>query len=315
MDCRVSDTQRFKGRKNGSQRLNCDGTVEARTCCLNQLVFGICSVKTEIVYCLTASSMSLEQSLTFYLSPVMVFAVCVVMPMLLAFFGLCISRKLIPAHFVNQSHDVTGPFFSTLGTVYGIFLAFIVSTTWQAFSTTQTNLVQEARYLGDIYFTTKALSQPAQANLQELLRKYRDSIVNEEWKTMERGEPNPKTKELLEQIGSAYMHYNPKDASEASFLQESIRNLSSMTGLRASRIDDSSSGLLEVLWWVLLVGAAATIGFSFLFGAHNFKAQAVMTMLLTGVISMTFFTIVNLDFPFTGSTTVSSEPLSKLEMK
>ena len=132
---------------------------------------------------------------------------------------------------------------------------------------------------------------------------------------MARGEPNPGTKDILEKIGSAYMHYNPKDASESSFLHESIQNLSSMTGLRASRIDDSSSGLLPVLWCVLLVGASATIGFSFLFGAHNFKAQAVMTMLLTGVISMTFFTIVSLDFPFTGSTTVSSEPLRKLDMK
>jgi len=259
--------------------------------------------------------MPLEQSLTFYLSPFMVFVVCVAGPMILAYLGLCLSRKIIPAHFVNQSHDVTGPFFSTLGTVYGIFLAFIVSTTWQSFSTTQTNLVQEARYLGDLYFATKALSQPAQANLQELLAKYRDSIVNGEWKSMAKGEANPETKELLEQIGSAYMHYNPKNASEASFLHESIQNLSCMIGLRASRLDDSSSGLLPVLWCVLLVGAGATIGFSFLFGAHNFKAQAVMTMLLTGVISMTFFTIVSLDFPFTGSTTVTSEPLRNLEMK
>ena len=56
--------------------------------------------------------MSLEQSLCYYLSPVMLFVVCVVVPMLLAFFGLWISRKIIPARFVNQSHDVTGPFYS-----------------------------------------------------------------------------------------------------------------------------------------------------------------------------------------------------------
>ena len=267
------------------------------------------------MHCLISSSMSLEQSLSFYLSPTQLFTICVVGPMLLAFFGLCASRKILPAHFVNQSHDVTGPFFSTLGTVYGIFLAFVVSTTWQAFSTTQSNLVQEARYLGNLYFATKALPAPAQGNLQQLLRDYRDSIVGEEWKTMARGEANPRTEELLQQIGRAYMQYKPKDASDAAFLHESIQNLSSMTGLRASRIDDSSSGLLGVLWCVLLVGGAATIGFSFLFGAHNFKAQAVMTMLLTGVISMTFFTIVNLDFPFTGNTTVSSEPLGNLEMK
>lgn len=259
--------------------------------------------------------MSLEQTLCYDLSEVQLFIFCVALPMLLSFIGLWIFRRIIPSHFLNQSHDVTGPFFSTLGTVYGIFLAFIVSTTWQAFSNTQTNLVQEARYLGNIYFATKAFPSPMQEKLEGLLKDYRDSVVNGEWVTMARGEPNAKTTRILEQIGFAYMHYTPSDATQSSFLHESIQNLSTMTGLRASRIDDSSSGLLPVLWWVLLLGALATIGFSFLFGAHNFKAQAVMTMLLAGVISMTFFTIINLDFPFTGGTTVSSEPFRNLEMK
>jgi hypothetical protein len=38
-------------------------------------------------------------------------------------------------------------------------------------------------------------------------------------------------------------------------------------------------------------------------------------MLLTGVISMTFFTIISLDFPFTGATTVSPEPIQSLDMR
>jgi len=80
--------------------------------------------------CLLAVSLSLEQSLCHDLSMTQLFIVCVAVPMLISVLGLWISRKIIPSHFLNQSHDVTGPFFSTLGTVYGIFLAFIVSTTW-----------------------------------------------------------------------------------------------------------------------------------------------------------------------------------------
>ncbi len=264
--------------------------------------------------CLLAVSLSLEQSLCYHLSSAELFLFCVVGPMLLSLLGLWISRKILPSHFLNQSHDVTGPFFSTLGTVYGIFLAFVVSTTWQEFSKTQSNLVQEAHYLGDLYYAARAFPEPIQGNLQNLLREYRDSLVNGEWKTMEKGEANPQSHQLLEQVGYIYMQYKTADPSESSFLHESIQNLASMAGLRASRIDDSSSGLLPVLWFVLLCGAIATIGFSFLFGAHNFKAQAVMTMLLTGVISMTFFTIITLDFPFTGACIVSPEPLQRLKM-
>ncbi len=267
------------------------------------------------MHLLVASSMCLEQALCYYLSPVELFGLCVILPMILAFLGLAISRKVIPSRFLNQSHDVTGPFFGTLGTVYGIFLAFVVSTMWQQFYNTQSNLVQEARYLGDLYFSAKAFPQPDKEKIQTLLREYRDSVVNNEWKTMEMGEACPATAHLLEQIGEAYMDYKPSKPSEQPFLDDSIQSLSSMAGLRASRIDDSSSGLLSVLWFVILVGAVITIGFSFLFGAHNFKAQALMTVLLTGLICMAFYTIVSLDFPFTGSTTVSPEPLQKLNLR
>ena len=148
-----------------------------------------------------------------------------------------------------------------------------------------------------------------------LLRKYRDSVITDEWKTMARGNASEETQKILEQISEAYMRAKTRDTSDNIFLNQSIQGLSSIAGLRASRIDDSSSGLLPVLWIVLLVGGSVTVGFTFLFGAHNFKAQALMTVLLTGVICMSIFIIINLDFPFTGDTTVSPEAFQNIKME
>jgi hypothetical protein len=210
---------------------------------------------------------------------------------------------------------VTGPFFSTLGTVYGIFLAFIVSTIWQQYSGTSTNLVQEARYLSNLYFSTKSFDQPYQAQIQQLLRSYRDSVVNDEWKSMARGEANPNSEKILGQIADAYMQCKVAEGFDKSFLTLSIEDFSRMKGLRASRLDDSASGLQPTFWLVLILGASVTVGFTFLFGAHNFKAQAVMTMLLTGVICMSIFMILALDFPFTGVEAIPPDPLMKLKME
>jgi len=227
--------------------------------------------------------------------------------MLLALVGLHLFRKAVPLRFLKQSHDVTGPFFSTLGTVYGIFLAFVFTATWQAYSTTSTNVVQEARYLRDLYFVTKAFPQPTQGQLQLLLRNYRDSVVNDEWKSLEKGEANPRTIQLLQEIGNAYLRIRPSNDQEKDFFRTSIEYLTTMNSLRASRIDDSSSGLPVVLWFVLLVGAGATIGLSYLFEAQNFWLQSILTILLTGVICMTCLIIIDLDFPFTGASKISSE--------
>ena len=281
---------------------------------LSNLVFWWQHTNNSPVHSPLIVAMSLEQSLCFYLSPLELLAVCLIPPMLLSVLGLYLFRKGFSLRFLNQSHDVTGPFFTTMGTVYGIFLAFVFTATWEAFSTTSANAVQEARYLRDLYFVTSAFSQPIQGELQQVLRAYRDSVVNDEWKCLEKGEASPKTTQLQRKIGQAYLRIKPANENEKVFLDTSIQYLTKMTNLRASRIDDASSSLPPFLWLVILVGAAATIGLSYLFEAQNFWLQVLLTILLTGLICMTFYIIIDLDFPFTGGTSVSPEAFQRIDM-
>jgi len=258
--------------------------------------------------------MSLEQALCYRLSPLVLVAVTILLPMALSVLGLILFRKVVPFRFLKESHDVTGPFFCTLGTVYGIFLTFIVSAIWQQYSTTSDNLVQEARYLNDLYFATHAFPQPTQGELQNLLRNYRDSLVDEEWPSMAAGEASPKSAALLRQIGSAYLNYKNTPAMDHEFFHVSVQYLTQIASLRAARIDQASSALPFILWIVLLLGGVATVGLSFLFEAKNIWLQSTMTALLTGVICMTFYCIINLDFPFTGPMALSPEPIQHIQM-
>ena len=261
------------------------------------------------------AAFSLEQTLALDLPPFLLGVVCILLPAGLAFFGLLLTRKLIPHHFLSQHHDVTGAIFGTLGTIYGIFLAFIVATTWQYYSTTGSNLVQEARCLGALYSNAQAFPSEFRDQVRRIMRDYREAVVDLEWKSLERGKADPRTAQLLDQLTSSYADHKVDSLAEGAFFLESVSNLNHMKELRTSRIDDSSSGLIPFLWCVLIAGAVATIGFSFLFAPRNFFAQAIMTMLLTGVICLTLYTIVNLDFPFSGLVAISPDPLQKLEMK
>ncbi|CAN5812774.1 hypothetical protein BH09VER1_BH09VER1_33260 [soil metagenome] len=264
---------------------------------------------------LLGTSLSLEQLLVLKLSPLMLAAVCILGPVILAYLGLLLTRKLVSPEYLRQHHDVTGPFFGTLGTVYGVFLAFIVATTWQFYSTTGSNVVEEARNLSELYSDASAFPSPFKEQIQGLLREYRTAVVTREWKSLELGESDPETSKLLRQIENAYASHKVADPTEGVFFHESVRSLNQMQDLRSSRIDDSCTGLVPFLWCVLLAGGAVTIGFSFLFGAQNFTAQAAMTMLLTAIVAMTLYTIVNLDFPFSGLVAISSEPFEKVDLK
>lgn len=259
--------------------------------------------------------MSAEQYLVMHLSPFLLGVVCILCPVILVYFGLFLARKAIPHRFLSQHHDVTGAIFGALGTIYGIFLAFIVATTWQYYSTTGANIVQEARCIGDLYSNAKASPQEFGDQIRKILRDYRETLVNEEWKSLARGKANPAATQLMAQLSDAYVSHKVQDASEGAFFQESVQNLNRLKELRASRIDDSSSGLVPFLWCVLLAGGVATVGFTFLFAPSNIHAQAIMAVLLTMVICLTLYTIVNLDFPFSGLVAISPEPLRELDLR
>jgi hypothetical protein len=261
------------------------------------------------------AALSVEQSLVLNLSPFLLGVVCILCPVILALAGLLVTRKLIPTQFLSQHHDVTGAIFGTLGTVYGIFLAFIVATTWQFYSTTGSNLVQEARCLGGLYSNAQAFPPEFRDEVRTLMREYRDLLVNQEWKTLERGQADPQTEQLLIQLTDCYASHKVDGLAEGAFFQESVGNLNRLKELRSSRLDDAASGLIPFLWCILLAGAVATVGFSFLFAPRNFFAQAIMTMLLTGVICLTLYTIVNLDFPFSGLVAIPPAPIQELQMK
>ena len=148
------------------------------------------------------------------------------------------------------------------------------------------------------------------------MENYRDVLVNEEWPRLARGEGSPNATAMLKKLTQTYAgHQLSGAASDGPFFSESVKNLEQLKGLRASRIDDAASGLLPFLWVILIAGAVLTVGFSYLFGAQNFATHAVMTMLLTAVIALAFYTILTLDFPFTGLVAIDPSAFMKLELK
>jgi hypothetical protein len=259
--------------------------------------------------------LSPEQWIAFHFSPIEQALFCILVPMLLAGLGLLIVRKLVHAHFLRQHHDISGPFFNTLGAIYGIFLAFIVSNTWHYYDQTNSNIVQEARYLESLHNNSTAFPEPFKSEIRSLLTEYRDALVTKEWPHLARGLESPNVTAVLRRLTEAYANQQLSGkASDGPFFDASVKNLEAMKGLRASRIDDAASGLLPFLWIILIAGAALTIGFSYLFGAQNFATHAVMTLLLTAVIALAFYTIMTLDFPFTGPAAISSDAFSKLNL-
>jgi len=225
--------------------------------------------------------------------------------------GLLIVRHFIPHNKLKVHHDVADPILGVMGAVYSVLIAFVVVTVWVSLDKSSSNVNLEANYLADLYRDAEGLSLDFRQKVNPLLREYREAVVNYEWKTMQRGEMSPEVEKIMNKIWALYTAYVPKNVTEQTFFEESIRKLNSFRELRRARLMDSRSGINPLLWFILIGGAVTTVSFTFLFGVENFKAQLIMVILLSATIGLILFTIMSMDFPFTGSIAVSPEPFQR----
>jgi hypothetical protein len=127
-----------------------------------------------------------------------------------------------------------------------------------------------------------------------------------------RGEYSPRARELIKDIWMLYATYQPRNDTERVFFEESVSKLNEFGELRLQRIVESRNGVHPVLWFVLFIGGAVTISFTFFFGAESLSTQMAMSVLLAMIISLILFTIFMLDYPFTGDIKITPPEVFKL---
>ena len=256
--------------------------------------------------------MSITQRLLTVFPPYLLGPLVVGVFILFSIAGLLIVRHFVPHSRLKIHHDVADPILGAVGAVYAVLIAFVVVTVWQTFDKSNSNVEMEANYMADIYRDAEAFSPDFRQKVGDLMREYRQAVADDEWPAMQSGQMSPKVENIMRRLWTLYTSYQPKTVTEQSFFDESVRKLNSFRELRRQRLMDSRTGIEPLLWFVLVGGAVATISFTFLFGAEDVKAQIIMVVILSAMISLILFTIMELDYPFTGAVSISSGPFKEM---
>ena len=252
--------------------------------------------------------MSLVQTLLYSLPTPVLGLLIVALYILLSSAGLLLMRRFFSAHQFKLHNDIADPLFTALGTIYAVILAFMVIITWQSFDGSSKNAAREANYLADLYRDSTPLPAGFRRAVKAELKEYVAAIIGDEWPAMARGEKRSLKVEAAQQkLWDRYAGFQPKSETEAIFFNESVRKLNEASELRRQRLLDARSGLNGLLYFILIAGGLVTISFTLFFGTENFGPQLMMTSLLATLIGLTLFTIMSLDFPFTGEISIKPE--------
>jgi hypothetical protein len=199
-----------------------------------------------------------------------------------------------------------------IGTIYAVILAFIVIVTWENHDITKQNIDKEIGNLASLSINADAFDPAMKQELRGAIRQYIESIVNDEWSTLRVGQASQATAEALHKIVRTCAAYKPATRTEEIFLDQSVGKIDELYELRRKRQLDSSNGVHPLLWMVIILGGVITILTSCVFESEERSLHIFTSLSLAILIAASLFTILELDFPFTGKMSISSAPFQEL---
>ena len=231
--------------------------------------------------------------------------------------GIYLVRPVVRRKFgQNESHNEQVTFIvNVVGLFYGLLLGLVVVAVYQHYSDVQEKVSNEATTLGVLYRDIAGLPDPLRRDLQAQLSDYNLYLINEVWPVQQRTGDVP-YREVTAKIAAVQdklVTFKPEGAAQTNSLYFSMQNLDEYVKLRRDRLYEVNNGLLDVLYYVLLLGAALLIGASWFLSLKSRGTHLAVTGVIALSIGLFFFLIVALDYPLRSSIGISPRSFEVLQ--
>jgi hypothetical protein len=226
--------------------------------------------------------------------------------------GALLVRRRVGAEVLAHHNDVAGFIYAVIGVVYAVLLGFSAIIVWEQFRNAQEVAELEANDLADLYRDAQVFPAETREQIEAGLREYIRLVIEEEWPAMAAGESSARTWAAYNLLWRAYHEFKPQDEHQYAWYGESLQRLNNLGDQRRNRLLSVRSGVPSVMWAVLVGAGAVTIGFTFLFGTGNPRAQGLMTGALAFTIGVVLLSILALEHPFAGITRVDPEAFEQV---
>jgi hypothetical protein len=226
--------------------------------------------------------------------------------------GLVLVRRfLIPRlHYHEGANDAVSGTVQAIGVFYGITVGLIAVGVWSINSNAADLVSKEAASIGALYRDVSAYPSPLRDELRGKLREYTVFVIEEAWPAQKvgRGQMINRGTHILDDFQGKLYLFQPANTSESALHSETLRTYNNLIEVRRLRVDAVGGGLSNVMWSVIWVGAAISIGIAYFFNIPDVKLHVILVSLMGGLLAMVLFMIVINDKPFYGYVTISSDP-------
>jgi len=220
---------------------------------------------------------------------------------------LLLLRRSWKAELRREHNELIGWHISVLGSTYAVILGFMLYAVWSNFQVATANADAEANCLVNVVRSSQGL-QGSQGGeqIRALARTYVHIMLTDEWPAMARGEVNPTSHPIIEQLWKTVTSIQAHNDTEEMSFEHTFSELARMTEYRRLRELQVNAYLPDILWLVLIVGAVVTIGSACLFGTVDLRLHLIQVTVLALLISSILVAIGDINRPFQGAVHVDT---------
>ena len=223
---------------------------------------------------------------------------------------LLLARRFLLPHlrFHDGINDAISGTVQAIGVFYGITVGLIAVGVWNTSSNAADLVSKEAASIGALYRDVSGYPPPVRDALQSKLRGYTHVVIEQVWPAQKEGRIVDVGTRILDDFQSTLFAFEPTTPGQTALHSETLRAYNTLIEYRRLRIDAVGGGLSAVMWGVIWIGAAISIGVAYLYKIEDLKIHVTLVGLMAGFLAIVLFMIVINDKPFYGYVHIPSDP-------
>jgi hypothetical protein len=217
-------------------------------------------------------------------------------------------RPWVRAHVKDSAehNDLVSYFLGVSGVIYGILLGLVAAGVWSNFQTVSGQVDNEATITAAIYNDMATYPPAARQLYQGELKAYVGSVIQQDWPAHHRGQVPQESSTRLRTFKNDFLAFVPPDARAQLVHQQAMSQLNDLLLAHRLRLRGDQANLPNLLWWVLILGAAINVAISWFFVAADMTHQVALTCLTALLLASLLFLTAAMDNPFRGEFSVDA---------
>jgi hypothetical protein len=197
-------------------------------------------------------------------------------------------------------------------TLFALVLAFAAVNLYDGYRNASSTVDEEANALTQIMRDVRVFPVAERDRVDRALISYIHTVTTVEFPGMRTGDAVKAHAALpdADALFTAVERYDPHTASQQAFYASVVDKLNTIASLRRDRVAASNSSLPRAFTALLLLTAAVSILMTFFLRTHTIGLDIVMVSGVSLVVGAGLLTVALLEYPFSGSVSVVSDPFT-----